>query len=110
MEEQNIEKDHKNLGSKCSDTRSGAKDSLSRHTPQTELFRSESLSSLRKVRFSDQKFAIGIPVSNIKFNHLGLQNNNPFYPFHDQLNYRLAKYFAEFKITKSNINKFLFEP
>ncbi len=83
---------------------------LPRRTPQAGLLRSESSSLLREVRFSDQEFASGTPVSNIKYNHFEFQNDNPFYPFYDQLNYGLAKYFAEFKTTKSNIDKFLSDP
>ena len=65
---------------------------------------------MREVWFSDQEFATGTSVSNIKYNHPGFQNNNLFYPFHDQLNYELAKYFAESKTTKNNIDKFLSKP
>ncbi len=79
-------------------------------TPQAGLLGSELSSSLREVRFSDQEFAAGTPVFNIKYNHLGFQNDNPFYPFHDQLDYGLAKYFAESETTKSNVDKFLSDP
>ncbi len=96
--------------SESSDTRSRASDGLSRCTLQAGLFGSESSSSLREVRFNDQEFAADTSISNIKYNHPGFQNNNPFYPFHDQLDYRLAKYFAESKTTKSNIDKFLSKP
>ncbi len=109
LKEQDIEEDHRNLVGKSSDTESYTSDDLSRHTPQAGLLGSESSSSLREVRFSDQKFAAGTPVSNIKYNHPGFQNDNPFLPFHNQLDYRLAKYFAESETTKSNVNKFLSE-
>ncbi len=82
---------------------------LSGRTPQAGLLGSESSSFLREVRFSDQELAAGIPMFNIKYNYLGFQNDNPFYPFHDQLDYELAKYFAESKTTKSNVDKFLFD-
>ena len=88
-------------------TKSCAKDGLSRRTPQAGLFESKLSSFLREIRFSDQEFAAGTPVSNIKYNHPGFQNNNPFYTFHDCLNYGLAKYFAKSETIKSNINKFL---
>ncbi len=65
---------------------------------------------MREVRFSNQEFAAGTPVSNIKYNYPGFQNNNLFYPFHEQLDYGLAKYFAESETTKSNIDKFLSNP
>ena len=92
------------------DIESCAKDGLVRRTPQARLFGSELSSFLREIRLCDQEFAIGIPVFKIKYNHSGFQNGNPFYPFHDQLNYKLVKHFVESKTTKSNVNKFLFEP
>ncbi len=96
--------------SESSDTRSRVSDGLSGHTPQTGLLRSESSSSLRDIRFSDQKFAAGTSVSNIEYNRPRFQNNNSFYLFHNQLDYRLAKYFAESETTKSNVDKFLSKP
>ena len=110
LEKQDIEEDHKILESKSLDTRSRVRDDLSGRTPQARLLGNELLSSLREVRFSDQKFTVGILVSNIKYNHPGFQNNNPFYLFHNQLAYRLAKYFTESETTKSNIDKFLSKP
>ncbi len=83
------------------ETKSCTKDDLSGRTPQTGLLGSELSSSLKKIRFSDEEFAADTPVSNIKYYHLGFQNNNSFYLFYDQLDYRLAKYFAECKITKN---------
>lgn len=76
---------------------------------QDRLLKSDSLSSLNKIRFSDQEFATGTLVSNFKFNYLRSQNYNLFYPFHNQLDYVLAHYFAKSKITKSNVDKFLSE-
>ena len=38
---------------------------------------------------------------------MGSQNDNPFYLFDDQLNYALAKYFAESENTKGNVDRFL---
>ncbi len=93
-----------------SDTGSHARDGLSGRTPQTGLLGSESSSSLREVKFNDQEFAAGTLVSNIKYNHPRFQNDNLFHSFHDQLNYGLAKYFAESETTKNNINKFLSDP
>ncbi len=83
---------------------------LPRHTPQTRLLGSESSSFLREIRFSDQEFAADTLISNFKYNHPEFQNNNPFYPFHDKLDYRLSKYFAESETTKNNIDKFLSDP
>ncbi len=111
LEEKDIEGDHRNSVGECSSNAgSRARDGLSERTPQAGLLGSKSSSSLREVRFSDQEFAAGTPVSNIKYNHPGFQNNNPFYLFHDQLDYGLAKYFAESETTKSNVDKFLSEP
>ncbi len=50
-------------------TGSHVRDILLECIPQTGLLRSEWSSSLREVRFNDQEFAIGIPISNIKYNH-----------------------------------------
>ena len=62
--------------------RNCTKDGLSGHTPQSRLFKSESSSFLRKVRFSNQEFATSTLISNMKYNHPKFQNNNPFYLFH----------------------------
>ncbi len=110
LKKQDIEGDYKNLVGERSDIESRAKNGLLGHTPQAGLLGSESSASLREVRFSDQEFAIGTLISNIKYNHLAFQNNNPFYSFYNQLNYGLAKYFAESETSKSNVDKFLSEP
>ncbi len=104
--EQEIRKNQKDSVGQSSDNES-LRDILSERTSWAGLPGNESSSSLKEVRFSDQEFAAGTPISNIKYNHLGFQNDNSFYPFHNQLNYGLAKYFAESKTTKSNVNKFL---
>ena len=83
LEEQDIEEDHRNLGDESLDTGSRIRDSLLGYTSQTGLLRSESLSFMRKIRFSDQEFAAGIPISNIKYNYPRFQNDILFYPFHD---------------------------
>ncbi len=110
MEEQDIEGDHRNLVGKRSDTRSHTRDCLSGRTPQNGLLVSESSSFLREVRFSEQEFPTGIPVSNIKYHHPGFQNNNLFHSFNNQLDYVLATYFAEFETTKGNVDRFLSNP
>ena len=92
-----IEGDHKNLGGKSSNIGSRTKNGLSEHTPQDVLFGSELSLFLREFRFGNQEFAAGTFVSNIKYNHSRFHNNNSFYLFYDQLNYGLAKYFAESK-------------
>ena len=45
-------------------------------------------------------------VSNIKYSYFGFRNNNLFYVFNNQLDYKLVKYFVKFKTTKSNIDKY----
>lgn len=82
---------------------------ISRRILQDELLKSESSLSLRKVRFTTQEFSTRIPVSNVKYYHQQLQNNKPFYLFHDQLGYVLAHYFSEFETIKGNVDKFLFK-
>ena len=81
-----------------------------KRTPRDGLLTSESLSSLREKLFTGKEFPAGIPVSDIKYNHLGLKHQNSFYPFNDQLDYVLAHYFAESETTKGNVNKFLSDP
>ena len=71
LEEPDIEEDHRNLGGKSLGIGSHIKDGLSEYILQTKLFKNELSSSLRKVRFRNQKFATNIPISNIKYNHLG---------------------------------------
>ena len=103
-EVQNIKRDHRDLVGKSSGIRSCVR---VRHIPQARLLRSKLSSSLREVRFSEQEFLTSTLVSNIIYNYLGLQNNNLFYLFYNQLDYALAHYFAESEITKNNVDKFL---
>ena len=93
--------------SKSSDTESCARNDLSGYTPQDGLLASELLASLREVRFSEQGFPVNKLVTDIKYYHLGSQNNNPFHPFNNQLDYAFTTYFTESKITKDNVDKFL---
>ena len=83
---------------------------MSRCSPQNKLLGNELSSSVREIKFSKQKFPAGIPISNIKYYHPGLQNNNFYYFFSDQLNYGLASYFTNSKTKKGNIDKFSLEP
>ncbi len=83
---------------------------MSGRTPQDGLLASELSSSLREVRFCEQGFPAGIPVSDIKYHHPGSQNDNPFHPFNDQLDYALATFFAESETTKDNVDRFLSDP
>ena len=83
LEEQDIEKDYRNLEGKSSDTRSHARDGLLGHTSHAVLLGNELSLSLKEVRFSDQEFAAGTPISNIKYNYPGFQNNNHIYAFYD---------------------------
>ena len=110
LEDQDIEEDHTNLIGKNLDIRSRARDGLSRRTPQNGLFANESSSSLKEIKFSEQEFLAGKPISNIKYYHLGSQNNNLFYPFNNQLYYTFTTYFAESENTKGNVKRFLSNP
>lgn len=107
LEKQDIKKDYRDLIGKSSDTRSHARDDLSRCTPQNRFLANELLSSLRKIKFNEQEFSIGKFVSDIKYHYLDSQNNNSFYSFNDQLDYALANYFAKSKTTKGNVDRFL---
>ena len=71
------------MGSKSSNTESCARDSLSKRTSQTGLLANNLSLSLKEVKFCDQEFAADIPIFYIKCNHLGFEDNNIFYPFHD---------------------------
>ena len=66
------------MASKSLDTESRARDMLSRHIPQAGLLESEFSLSLKEVRFKNQKFVASTLVSNIKYNHPGFSNDNPF--------------------------------
>ena len=83
LNEQNIEGDHRDLVGKSSDTKSRAKDDLSGRTPQDGLLASQLSSSLKEVKFSEQEFPAGKPVSNIKYHYPDFQNDNSFHPFND---------------------------
>ena len=102
-EAQNIEEDQRNLVGESSDI--GSHIRVGR-TPQDSLLGSQSSSSLREVRFSEQEFLIGTLVSNIKYDHPRSQNDNLFYLFHNQLDYILAHFFAESETIKDNVDKF----
>ena len=103
-EAQDIEGDYRDLVGKSSDTRSRVR---AGRTPQNRLLGSESSSSLREVRFSEQEFLTGTPVSNIKYDPPVSQNDNLFYLFYNQVDYSVAHYFAESENTKGNVDKFL---
>ena len=105
-----MERNYRDLVGKSLDTGSRARNGLSGHTFLAGLLASASSSSLRKVRFSEQEFLAGKLVSDTKYHHPGSQNNNPFYPFDNQLDYALANYFVESKTTKSNVDRFLSNP
>lgn len=69
LEEQNIEKDHKDLKGKILNTKNHVRNVLLRRTLHNKLFASELSSFLKEVKFSEQKFPISKPVSNIKYHH-----------------------------------------
>ena len=62
------------------DTRSRAR---ARNTPKDWLLGNELSLSLKEVKFSEQEFLTKIPVSNIKYDHPGSQNDNLFYSFYN---------------------------
>ena len=84
MKKQEIEGDQRDLVGKSLDTRSRAKDGLSGHTPQAELFANELSSFLKEVRFGEQMFPTSKPILDIKYYQLAFQNDNLFYLFNDQ--------------------------
>ena len=92
---------------KSLDTRICATNSLLGCTLQNKLFTSDLSVSLREVRFSEQEFIINKPILNIKYLHIGSQNNKAFHLFNDQQDYTLTIYFVESEITKDNVNKSL---
>ncbi len=75
-------------------------------TPWNGLL-SQSSQNFREVTFSESEFPVGTPVLDTRYKHPGSQNNNPFYPFNDQLDYTLADYFTESETIKCNVDKFL---
>ncbi len=66
--------------------------------------------NFKEVTFGKSKFLVGTPVLDIRYEDPRSQNNNPFYPFNDQLDYTLANYFAKSETTKHNVDKFLSNP
>ena len=104
LEVQDIERDHKNLVGKSSDTESCARVG---YILPDGLLENESSLSLKKISFNKLEFPAGTPISNIKYDHPGLQNNILFYPFYNQLDYSLAHYFAKSETTKGKVNNFL---
>lgn len=66
----NIEANGIDLVGKSLDTEIDVKDMLLRRISQDELLQIDFSWSLKKVRFSDQKFATNIYISNIKYNDL----------------------------------------
>ena len=107
LEAQNIKRDYKVSVSKSLDRGRRARTG---RTPQDGLLGSNSLSSLREVKFNKQEFPTGTLVSSIKYDHLESQNDNFFYSFYNQLDYLQAYYFIEFEITKDNLDQFLSNP
>ena len=66
----------------------------------------ESSFTFREATFSESQFPTGTPVLDTQYEHLRSQNNNPFYPFNNQLDYTFGYYFAELETTKYNIDRF----
>lgn len=77
------------LVAKSSDNKS-LRNMLFGRIPQDGLFACQLSSSLREIRFSEQKFPVNKPVLDIKYHHPDFQNNNVFYPLDNSLHYALA--------------------
>lgn len=75
-----------------------------KNTPWDRLLATEFLSSLREKWFTKNEFPAGTPISNIKYNHLGVKYQPNFYLFNDQLVYALAHYFVKLETIKGNVN------
>lgn len=67
LKKQNLKKDNRDLVDKSLEVRSCAKDSLSGHTSQDELFACELLLFLIEVVFSKQEFLTYKPILDIKY-------------------------------------------
>lgn len=78
LNKNNIEKHHKNLISKNSDTESCAKYNLSGRTLQNGLLANRLSLFLREIRFDRPKFFANKSISDIKCHHFGSQNNHFF--------------------------------
>lgn len=74
--QQDIERDHKDLVNKSLELGSRASNSLLKRTLQDLLFAYELSLSLRKVRFNKPEFPAGKPILDIKYYHPGFHNNN----------------------------------
>lgn len=84
FEEQDIEEDYGNSINKNLDTKNYTRNSLSKHMSLDGLLVNNLLSSLRKFKFSEQKFYVSKLLSNIKYHSPGTQNNNLFHLFNNQ--------------------------
>lgn len=94
---QDEKEDQKDLVGKSLDNES-IRDRLPRCISQDGLFASQSISFLKEVRFSEQKFPAGSFVSNIKYNYRRSQNNNLFYPLYDQPEYVSTHYYIIYRL------------
>lgn len=81
LEKQNIKRDYRDLVSKSLNTGSSARDGLLRRIFSDRLYTSELSSFLIEVSFSEQEFPTNKPILNIKYHHLGSQNDKFFYLF-----------------------------
>lgn len=75
--------------------------------PYGRLLVSEFLSLLKENLYTRSKFPTSTSILDNRYSHLKSQYNNFLYPFHYQLDYILAHYFAELKIIQYNINEIL---
>lgn len=71
LEKSDINENDIYLVSESLDIESCTRDMLSGRTSQDGLLGSKSLSFLREIRFSNQRFVTGTLISNIKYNYPG---------------------------------------
>lgn len=107
LKEQEIKRDYRNLKGKSLDTKSCTRDGLLGHTFQARFLASESLSSLKEIRFDKPEFSAIKFILNIKYHQPRSLDNNLFYLFNNQLDDALANFFAKFKIRKNDVKRFL---
>ena len=88
-------------------TANNISDMLTKDTSWKRLLAGGSLLALRKKWFNSYEFLIGTQISDIKYRYVRSKYKSSFYFFNDQLDYALAHYFTESKMTKGNVNMFL---
>lgn len=79
-------------------------------TSPNRLLASKNLSGSNEKQFDSYEFPAGILISKKKYKHPESKKKSTFYYFNNQLDHALAHYFAQLKIIKTNVNKFLTDP